>query len=157
MIKTLRTKEMIGKDGLKYNVLTLLGSGRGWEKECYYAFEQLTEVKVEVTKDYKKGYVEVLVVDFCGNENAIYRDFKKKPYVKKDGSFEVVGSYSKIFAKATEPLIKDGVKICGRTHYYPYGMWSTRKIVYKADGGLDISVDDDSLPATIVKVSDLYD
>ena len=87
--------EMItGKDGVVYPVFTVQAAGRGWEARNYYTpgagVECELEVEVLPHDGYKGGFEKATKVKVLnGGEIKMYR-FAKKPYVRKDGSFNVL-------------------------------------------------------------------
>ena len=91
--------EMItGKDGIVYPVFTIHASGRGWSERNHYTpgagVECQLEVEVLPHDGYTGGYAKAVKCKLLkGGELKMYR-FAKKPYVRKDGSFNVIqGDY----------------------------------------------------------------
>ena len=85
---------IVGKDGVTYPVIAVQASGRGWSSRNYYtpgagvSFE--LEVEVLAHDGYKGAYERATKVKVLkGGDIKMYR-FAKKPYVRKDGSFNVL-------------------------------------------------------------------
>lgn len=82
------SRSMKGKlDNQSYNVITVMGAGRGWFQSMYYATnnpQQLRGIVQEEITFQGKEYVYVKLDD--ESLKIIVRDFVKSPYIKKDGS-----------------------------------------------------------------------
>ena len=85
---SISSKSMIGKlDSQAYNVITVMGGGRGWFQSMYYATnnpQQLTGTIQEEITFQGKGYIYVKLDD--ESLKILVKDFAKSPYIKKDGT-----------------------------------------------------------------------
>lgn len=74
-------------DNQPYNVITLIGAGRGWFQSMYFATSNPHQLKGIIKEELTfqgKGYVYVKLDDEA--LKSVVRYFAKSPYIKKDGS-----------------------------------------------------------------------
>lgn len=88
-------KFQLARDGRQYQVFTLIGTGRGWRQKMYVtpALDKLVSVEVETlptpegwTLKANEHYVRIV-----SGGDVIVLPFSKRPYVRNDGSFQVLG------------------------------------------------------------------
>ena len=86
---SISSKSMTGKlDNQSYNVITIMGGGRGWFQSMYYSTnnpETLLGVVQEEIVFGGKEYVYVKLND--ESLNIQVKDYAKSPYIRKDGSY----------------------------------------------------------------------
>ena len=93
------TKSMIGKlDNQSYNVLTVMGEGRGWFQSMYYATNNPEEIFGVVEEEIVFGGKRYVYVRLDSQSlNILVKDYAKSPYIRKDGSYNeghVRGEYT---------------------------------------------------------------
>lgn len=96
---SISTKSMTGKlDNQSYNVLTVMGGGRGWFQSMYYATNNPEEVFGVVEEEIVLGGKQYVYVRLDPQSlNILVRDYAKSPYIRKDGSYNeghVRGQYT---------------------------------------------------------------
>ena len=96
---SISTKSMIGKlDNQSYNVLTVMGGGRGWFQSMYYATNNPEEVFGVVEEEIVFGGKQYVYVRLDPQSlNILVREYAKSPYIRKDGSYNeghVRGQYT---------------------------------------------------------------
>lgn len=76
------SKPVVGKDGVTYHVITLIGTGRGWHSRCLYAVQGPTVLTGTVfgNRDLGKGPEVVVKLD---DASMLVRTFTERPYVSK--------------------------------------------------------------------------
>jgi len=86
---SISSKSRTGKlDNQSYNVITIMGSGRGWFQSMYFSTnnpETLLGVVQEEEVFRGKEYVYVKLNE--ESLNILVRDYVKSPYIRKDGSY----------------------------------------------------------------------
>ena len=96
---SISTKSMIGKlDNQSYNVLTIMGGGRGWFQSMYYTTNSPEEILGVVEEEIVFGGKQYVYVRLDPQSlNILVKDYAKSPYIRKDGSYNeghVRGEYT---------------------------------------------------------------
>ena len=86
---SISTKSMIGKlDNQSYNVLTIMGGGRGWFQSMYYTTNSPEEILGVVEEEIVFGGKQYVYVRLDPQSlNILVKDYAKSPYIRKDGSY----------------------------------------------------------------------
>lgn len=79
-----RTKPVLGHDGVIYNVLTIMATGRGWHERCLYVTEQPAVVRGKIVglREHN-GKAEIELRLDKPDLNLFVQEFSERPYVSR--------------------------------------------------------------------------
>lgn len=123
----LKPQLITGRDGLVYPVFTIQASGRGWCSRRRFTPGAGVQCELEVTvlaNEYNEHpiYSKLKYLEVLGAPPVMY-NFACRPYVRKDGTFNVTDSW----------MLREGYE-CPFT--FIYGVWERRGYFHVPAGAL---------------------